>query len=81
VVSTTGHLIVVLGAIGSWVARSATPLSAGGVEGVDCNTATTAATTAHSTVNSRNLVAMQIPSVEPSADRASAYLGDALRGV
>ena len=62
-VSTTGHLIVVLGlSIGAAVDRSCTLLVTLRLAGEDCHTTTTAATSAHSTANSRNLVAIATPS-------------------
>jgi len=55
----TGDLSVVLGSsIGAAVDRSCTPLLTVRLAGEDCQTMTTAVTSAHSTANSRNLVAM-----------------------
>ena len=60
--SITGHLIVVVGlSIGTAVDRSCTLRVAARFAGADCTTTTTAATRAHSTANSRNLVAMAPP--------------------
>ena len=56
-VSTTGHLIVVVGSsMGAAVERSCTLAVTLELAGEDCHTATTAVTSAHSTANSRNLV-------------------------